>query len=199
MKLQLKRLSYNVVGDIAFSFLKKYHSDFSIPIPIEEIAEGKLHIEIIPVNKLKVLYDTDGCLDSTLSKIFIDMDLYMKYENRTRFTIAHEIGHSVLHKTYFENLDIHTVEDIYNISDQINEDDYGWLEYQAYSFAGQVLVPKNVLVTEVEKRLGEIPKGKFLPEKIFSISQELLEIFNVSGEVLSRRLQKTGIINNDGV
>lgn len=199
MKLQLKRLSYNDVGDIAFSFLKNYHPDLHIPIPIEEIAESKLHIEIIPVNKLKNLYDTDGCLDSTLSKIFIDMDLYMKYENRTRFTIAHEIGHLVLHKTYFENLEIHTVEDIYNISDQISEDDYGWLEYQAYSFAGQVLVPKNVLVSEVEKRLGEIPKEKFLPEKIFSISQDLLEIFNVSGEVLSRRLQKAGIINDDDV
>lgn len=198
MKLQLKRLSYNDVGDIAFSFLKKYHSDLNTPIPIEEIAESKLHIEIIPVNRLKILYDTDGCLDSTLSKIFIDMDLYMKYENRTRFTIAHEIGHLILHKTYFENLDIHTVEDIYNISEQINEDDYGWLEYQAYSFAGQVLVPKSVLVSEVEKRLGEIPKEKFLPEKIFSISQDLLEIFNVSGEVLSRRLQKAGIINNGG-
>jgi len=199
MKLQLKRLSYNDVGDIALDFIKKYHPNLNTPIPIEEIAENKLHIEIIPVSKLKVLYDTDGCLDSTLSKIFIDIDLYMKYENRTRFTIAHEIGHLVLHKTYFENLHIHTIEDIYNISDQISEDDYGWLEYQAYSFAGQVLVPKNILITEVQRRLGEIPKEKFLPEKIFSISQELLEIFNVSGEVLSRRLQKAGIINSDGV
>jgi Zn-dependent peptidase ImmA (M78 family) len=199
MKLQLKRLSYNDVGDIAFDFLKKYHQNLNIPIPIEEIAEGELHIEIIPVNKLKILHDTDGCLDSSLSKIFIDMDLYMKYENRTRFTIAHEIGHLILHKTYFENLDIHTVEDIYNISDQISDDDYGWLEYQAYSFAGQVLVPKDILINEVEKRLGEIPKQRFLPEKVFSISQELLEIFGVSGEVLLRRLQKADIINSDGV
>lgn len=199
MKLQLKRLSYFNIGEITVEFLKKHHNDFTLPIPIEEIAESKLHLEIIPVSKLKMLHDIDGCLDSSLSKIFIDMDLYMKYENRTRSTIAHEIGHLILHKTYFENLNIHTVEDIYNISDQISEDDYGWLEYQAYSFAGQVLVPKNVLISEVEKRLGGIPKGKFLPEKIFSISQDLLEIFNVSGEVLSRRLQKAGIINNDGI
>lgn len=122
----------------------------------------------------------------------------MKYENRTRFTIAHEVGHFMLHKTCFENLNIHAVEDIYNISDQISEDDYGWIEYQAYSFAGQVLVPKNILINEVEKRMGQIPKEKFLPEKIFSISQELLEMFNVSGEVLLRRLQKEGVINNDG-
>lgn len=198
MKLNLTKLSYANIGKIADNFLQNYHSHISLPIPIEEIAEAKLNIEIIPVKDLRKNYDVDGCLDSTLSRIFIDYSLYLENEHRSRFTIAHEMGHLVLHSTLFQNLKINHPEDIYHITTQINDFDYGWLEYQAYTFAGHVLVPKESLINEVERRLGKIPDKKFLPEQIFSISQELLEVFKVSGEVLSRRLGKEGVISTDG-
>lgn len=199
MKLKLEKLSYIKIGEIATSFLSQYHPDFSLPIPIEEIAEQQIDLEIIPIKNLRTLSDVDGSLDSSLSKIFIDMDLYLNQENRTRFTIAHEIGHLVLHKDLFKNLNIQKPKDIYELSNNICEEDYGWLEYQAYTFAGHVLVPQRLLFLEVKKRLGDIPKKKFIPEMIFPISQELLDVFNVSGEVLSRRLQKENIISADGV
>jgi len=198
MKLNLQRLSYPKIGSIADEFLTKYNPFFSLPIPIEEIAEGKLNIEIIPIKGLRQKHDVDGCLDSTLSRIFIDLDLYVKNENRTRFTIAHEVGHLILHNQMFRKLNITTEEDIYKLTVNTTDEDYGWLEYQAYVFAGNVLVPKAAIIQEVEKRLGKIPDKKFLPEEIFPISQELLEVFKVSGEVLSRRLGKEGIIKTDG-
>lgn len=70
--------------------------------------------------------------------------------------------------------------------------------YQAYVFAGNMLVPKIALIQKIEKGLGKVPEKKFLPEEIFPISQELLDIFKVSGEVLSRKLGKEGIIRTDG-
>lgn len=194
MGLNLQKLSYPRIGYVADEFLNKYHPSFTLPIPIEEIAEGKLNVEIIPIKSLRQGYDVDGCLDSTLSKIFIDLDLYMKSENRTRFTIAHEIGHLILHGKIFKELNIETEEEIFKLTVNTTDDDYGWLEYQAYAFAGNVLVPKIVLIQEVEKRLGKIPEEKFLPEEIFPVSQELLDAFKVSGEVLSRRLGKEGVI-----
>lgn len=198
MRLNLRKLSYLKIGYVADEFLNRYHSSFALPIPIEEIAEGKLNIEIIPIKNLRQNHDVDGLLDSTLSKIFIDLDLYVKSENRTRFTIAHEIGHLILHEEIFRGLNIRTEEDAFRLTVNTTDDDYGWLEYQAYVFAGNVLVPKNALTHEVEKRLGKIPYKKFLPEDIFPISQELLDVFKVSGEVLSRRLGKEGIIKTDG-
>lgn len=194
MKLNLQRFSYPKIGTLADNFLKKYNPSFSLPIPIEEIAEGKLNIKISPIKGLRQKHDVDGCLDSTLSTIFIDLDLYINNENRTRFTIAHETGHIILHSQIFSDLEIKTEEDIFKLTVNTTDEDYGWLEYQAYAFAGHVLVPKAALIQEVEKRLGKISNKIFLPEEIFPISQELLEVFKVSGEVLSRRLGKEGII-----
>lgn len=77
----------------AEKFLASYHPSLYLPIPIEKIVESKLNIEIIPVKNLRRQYDVDGSLDSSLSRVFIGLDLYTGNENRTRFTLAHEIGH----------------------------------------------------------------------------------------------------------
>lgn len=193
MKINLPHLSYQKIGQIADLFLSKYHSSFSLPIPIEEIAEAKLHLKIIPQINLKKDYDIDGFLTSDLSSIFIDFNLYLKFENRTRLTIAHEIGHLILHGNFFQRLNINSLEALNNFAAQITDEDYRWLEYQAYSFAGQVLVPKKQLFQQLEKRLGKIPTSEET-EMILPVLQELIDIFNVSGEVLLRRLMKENIV-----
>lgn len=196
MKLNLQKLSYHKIGQIAAEFLAKYHLSLSLPVPIEEIAEAKLNLKIIPVKTLKRDFDVDGCLDSSLSKIYIDFDLYIQHENRTRFTIAHEIGHLVLHQKVFEKLAINNQNDLYKLADNISSDDYGWLEFQAYSFAGQVLVPKEKLVKEIKTKIILGTNKSITAEELFPIFQELTEAFNVSGEVLLRRLQKEGLVIN---
>ena len=196
MKLNLPRLSDGKIGEIAQKFLEKNHPTFKLPIPIEEIAESKLDIEIIPVKRLKKDYDVDGCLVSSLSRIFIDFDLYMDQENRTRFTLAHEIGHLILHYEIFQELKIKTESDLYKLTENINNEDYKWLEYQAYSFAGHVLVPSTLLVSEIKTRLTIKSQGEVSAEDLYPIFPELIEKFNVSGEVLLRRLQKVGLVKN---
>ena len=197
MSLPIKRLSYVKLGEIAEAFLKSYHPSLLIPIPIELIAERALGIELVPVIDMKKRFDAEACLASSLKTIFIDYRTYMNFENRARFSIAHEIAHIVLHAEIFISLNIKTESDIVKLSKKITEEEYDWLEFQAYSFAGHVLVPQKKLLQEVESRLGKVPSYKFLPEEIFPISQELLETFNVSGEVLARRLQKDGIIRSN--
>ncbi len=196
MKLNLPRLSDGKIGEIAQKFLEKNHPTFKLPIPIEEIAESKLDIEIIPVKRLKKDYDVDGCLVSSLSRIFIDFDLYMDQENRTRFTLAHEIGHLILHYEIFHELKIKTESDLYKLTENTSNEDYKWLEYQAYSFAGHVLVPSTLLVSEIKTRLTIKSQGEVSAEDLYPIFPELIEKFNVSGEVLLRRLQKVGLVKN---
>ena len=196
MSFVTKVLSYKQIGEKAENFLSKYHPSLTLPIPIEEIAESQFNIEIVPVIGVKREYDVEASIKSDFSTIFIDYDLYMKHENRTRFTIAHELGHLILHKELFESLKIETTEDLYNLSEKISDKEYSWLEWQAYSFAGQVLVPKNILFKEIEKRLGRLPKEETL-ETIFPLVGDLSEIFQVSGEVVVRRLQKEKIIKDN--
>lgn len=196
MSLQLQRLSYEKIGEIASEFLQTYHSSLSLPIPIEEIAESKLNLKIITEANLKKDYDIDGFLTSDLSTIFIDFNLYLKFENRSRFTIAHEIGHFILHGEIFKKMAINSTTDLYNRIESISDDEYGWLEYQAYSFASHVLVPKQQLIAELEKKIGKIPSHES-PEVIAPVAQDLLDIFQVSGEVMLRRLQKEAIVKTN--
>lgn len=197
MKLNLPRLSDSQIGSIAEKFLEKNYSSLLLPIPIEEIAESKFDIEIIPVKLLKKSYDVDGSLDSSLKRIFIDFDLYMEQENRTRFTIAHEVGHLILHQKIFNELNIQTESDLHKLIEGINNDDYKWLEYQAYSFAGHVLVPSKLLTKEIYSRLLVKPLSEITAEDLYPIFPDLIKIFNVSGEVILRRLQKIGLVKNN--
>ena len=196
MSFQLPHLSYQSIGQIADQFLAKCHPNLILPIPIEEIAEKKLNLKIIPESNLKRDFDVDGFLTSGLTAIFIDFDLYQKFENRTRLTIAHEIGHTVLHGEFFKSLKIQSASDLDNLATKLSEEQYRWLEYQAYSFGSQVLIPKDLLLQEIRKRTGKIPHLE-TPEVLAPIAQDLLVVFQVSGEAMLRRLQKEGIVKSN--
>ncbi len=196
MSLKVKHLSYRQIGLMADQFLSTHHPSLSLPIPIEEIAEAKLNLKIIPAMKIKEQFDVDGCLNSDLTAIFIDYDLYMKYDNRARSTIAHEVGHLILHNDLFQTLNIKTSDDLHRLTEKITAEEYGWLEFQAYSFAGHILVPSKLLFKEIKDKLGKIP-NKETPEVLFPVLQDLLDIFQVSGDVMLRRLQKEGIVKSN--
>lgn len=193
MSLQLQHLSYQRLGEIAEEFLKRYHPKLILPIPIENIAEQKLNLKIIQEMNLKKSYDVDGFLTSDLTTIFVDFDLYLKQESRTRFTIAHEVGHWVLHGKLFRDLEINSAGDLGNLIEKVTDAENQWLEYQAYSFAGQVLVPRDLLFNEIKKRVGRVPQLE-TPEILVPIAQDLLDVFKVSGLVMSRRLEKEKIV-----
>lgn len=196
MILQIQRLSYQRIGQIADKFLSRYHPKLSLPIPIEEIAEQKLNLKIVQEMNLKKDYDIDGFLTSDLTIIFIDFDLYLNFENRTRFTIAHEIGHFILHGELFKKLNINSVDQLNELAVKITDEEYRWLEYQAYSFASHTLVPKQLLLNEIKKRIGKIPRLE-APEILAPIAQDLLNVFQVSGEVMLRRFEKEEIVRSN--
>lgn len=196
MKLPIKCLSYTKIGSLAEEFLLKYHPILSLPIPIEEIIEQKLRIKIIQQMGLKRDFDVDGFSVTDFSVIFIDFDIYMKYENRTRFTLAHEIGHLVLHKDLIQKLVINSTEKLHSFNKSLSDEDYGWLEYQAYSFASHVLVPSRLLFNQLKSKLGRIPNNE-APEVLAPVAADLLDVFKVSDSVILGRLQKEGIIKSN--
>lgn len=193
MKLNLPRLTYLQIGNIADQFLSLHHPTLSLPIPIEEIAESKLNLRIFEEINLRKDFDIDSFLTSDLSTIFIDFDIYANVENRARCSIAHEIGHLILHGKILSNQKISNTVELDKFLSSIDEDEYGWLEYQAYSFANQVLVPKKLLMTEIKNLIGYIPNQAPL-ESILSPLEDLAEIFQVSSSLMLRRLQKEEIV-----
>lgn len=145
------------VVNAANNFLKTYHSSFDLPIPIEEIVEHKMDIAVFAVPGIKSLIGIDTFISSDFSQITVDEDCFVRFPERTRFSIAHEVGHLILHKDWYEKYEPKTFEDYLNSHDKADEQIYKFTEIQAQTFAGLVLVPTDILINELKKRLGRIP------------------------------------------
>ena len=75
IKLRVRRLSYNDIRRISEQFLREFHAERSIPTPIEEIAEFKCRLDIIPLPGLRDLLEIDGFISSDLSSITVDQQV----------------------------------------------------------------------------------------------------------------------------
>lgn len=129
---------------------RKKHWDDSIPVDIEKIIELGLSFDIIPVAGLMKLCNIDALVAIETSRIYADYDVYIdeRYANRLRFSYAHEIGHTVLHRSIYINLKISTWEDYYEFFEKIPQKKYQYLETQANMFAGALLIPSDRLIKE---------------------------------------------------
>ncbi len=185
------RLSYEQIKNIAQKFLEKYHPKSTIPIPIEEIVELQLNVKISTIPNLKRECDTDGFINSGFTEITLDDNVFNLYEERARFTIAHEIGHKLLHSQIYESCEIKTKEDYLNFQNTLTHEDQKWLEIQAHIFAACVLVPTEKLKEEIKAAIGEQK-----PQADYSIPylRNLPQRFKVSWEVLSRRIVKEKLL-----
>lgn len=143
--IEIPVLSYDALRGIANSFLKDYHPNLEIPVPIEEIIEFQLKKDIIPLPGLHQGFEVDGFTSSDLTSIYVDEFVYTSRPGRYRFTLAHEIGHNVLHENIYKKANFHSIKEWREFINSISEKDHSWLEYQAYAFGGLILVPQEHL------------------------------------------------------
>ena len=90
----------------ADNFRNKYWPSNSIPVDIFEILEFELNIEIRTIFSLKEAGDIDALLLGNLKTIVVDLNDFLneRSQNRLRFSVAHEIGHLVLHSDIFSKI-----------------------------------------------------------------------------------------------
>lgn len=189
-----KSLKYNEIINLAEIFLKEHHSTLEIPIPIEDIIELGLGIKITSYNGLKKNFDIDGFLTGDCSEIVIDNSVFVKFKERARFTLAHELGHRVLHKELYEHMNFKTPEDVVSFQNAISEEQYGWYEYQANVFAAGILVPTKILKLEYENAAKEKEKINKENEFIIPYLEFLPSKFEVSSYVLIQRARKEKLL-----
>ena len=68
--------SYEDFRRRADEFLAKYHPAATMPDPIEEIIEFQLGMDIVPLQGLHGLIETDGFVTSDLREIHVDEFVY---------------------------------------------------------------------------------------------------------------------------
>jgi Zn-dependent peptidase ImmA (M78 family) len=194
-EIQIPYLRDEEIRNCADKFREKYWGE-DIPVDIELIAERNLKLFIIPISNLRYSAHTEAYLSGDLKEIAYDPIIN---DVRTRFSIAHEIGHLILHADVIRKLRPNSIDEWKKIQKILPEALWGRAEYQAREFAGRLLVPPNKLIEalidlkpliEQAKKIApdlELPVIKEL------VSPKLAKKFFVSDEVIVRRMDAEGI------
>ncbi len=191
-------LSPNQLRRQAESFLRRYHPTGAIPVPIEDIVDLHFRIDIIPLPGLRSGFDVEAFITSNMEAIYVDDDIYRNYINRFRFSLAHEIAHAVLHQKVFRSLSFSSVADWKQMQTSFPPKEYGSLEWQAYTFAGLILVPSDVLlerfktaVQRAEREGISLVAASDMARHI--IAGALAPEFEVSTSVIDKRIAFDGL------
>ncbi len=188
-------LSYEDLRKKADSFLAQFHPESSIPIPIEEIIEFQMGLNIFPMPGLGDLLEAEGFISSDLKTITVNEYIYENNKSRYRFTLAHEVGHLWLHENLYRSHIFDSIEEWKEFVQGIPDDNHNWFEWQAYSFAGLLLVPREPLIAEVTSNIELIEKEGISLEKNWDIAWDYIytdvaKAFSVSAQVIEKRVGK---------
>lgn len=184
-------LNYDQLRRHAQAFLAKHHPTQQIPVPIEHIIEFQLHLDIVPLPGLEEAFEIVGFTASTLDEISVDQYVYEHQPGRYRFTLAHEVGHVILHAALFKEHRFRGVAEWKRFVRAFPDLELSRLEWQAHSFAGLVLVPPEALQQELKSAAKQVKAKSVTKETDFATSlivDMVATRFQVSGDVIERRL-----------
>ncbi|MBN2581563.1 MAG: ImmA/IrrE family metallo-endopeptidase [Planctomycetes bacterium] len=182
----------------------------AVPVPIELIIE-RHGIDIVPLPSLRRNFDIDGITSCDLTRIYVDDQIEYIHENRYRFTLAHELGHVVLHADLFREYCDAAVglDDWFELHRSMGEASGGSIEYHANYFAGFVLVPTESLKTSFDGAAAEViqlvkaamsqgaRRDAALGFAWDTLCSRLAQTFQVSQKVIERRLTTEGYTSSD--
>lgn len=170
-------------------------NEISSEILFKEFPKYKITFEDFPKGVLGVL---------SLKHNLISLSNEIRNDNKRRnYTIAHEIGHIVLHSSFFDTIEQTYEYDDENVSPIVNEEVYRRMETQANLFASYLLIPEKNLFVYFNKILEELnihKKQLYLdsqPCNVKDVNYALLklsEYFNVSKEVIKYRLKNENLL-----
>lgn len=196
----------NEINYVAESFLASYHPNMSIPVPIEKIIDNSLKIDIIPFPDLKNSFskaglDIDAFIAKDFKSISVDEHVYDKVPNRFRLGLAHEIGHMYLHGYMYQQFYFENREEWKQLIKSLPVDKRERFEWQAFEFAGLLLVPRKILKQEFDRAISEAEIRFNMrygnnPDLIKDalIERILPDKFQVSSTVIRIRLERDRLI-----
>lgn len=199
MEVKAPFLRYDDIRPKAAEFLSQHNLTGEIPVPIERIVELRFEMDIVPEPGLHKHFDIDSYISHDLTEIRVDDYVYQSRPGRYRFSLCHELGHRVLHREVYAALEFHTISEWKDLmTNAISERDYRILEWQASSFAGLVLVPRENLSEKYGEAVRMVEDhGLSLDDnsEVFrdTVSEYIARHFGVSSAVVTRRLQDDGV------
>lgn len=186
-------LSYDQLKAAAAETLLNSNYADRFPVAIEMIVERSFGMDVVPIRGLQNSFNIDAFISQDLAAISVDEFVLENRLNRYRFSLAHELGHRVLHREIFGAIKFKSITDWKSRITQFPEKEYSFLEYQANTFANCLLVPASQLDRRFEAAVERIRRGGVNPSEypdvcLDAIATELSYQFEVSSDVIQRRL-----------
>lgn len=147
----------------------------SAPVPVDRIAKqmgAQLRFSPLDQELSGMIFIKDGVPIIGVNSLH--------HPNRQRFTIAHEIGHLVLHRQTLTSA-VHVDKDFKLFRGPKTAEGSDPIEVAANNFGSELLVPRTFLEPFLEKLHVDMDDEKPL--------EELAQKFRVSKQVLSYRIQ----------
>lgn len=175
-------ISYNEIKRVTDNLLEEADC-LDLPINIEKLY-NYLDINFILCDDLPD--NVDSFLQMNFSNILVNESKFFNdsMQKRLRFSIAHELGHFVLHRRLVNFNTFDTYKRYYDFFINLNPYEYYKIEKQADLFAALLLVPEDLLKLEHKKLLRKNSNAK----ETFIIEQ-LSNTFEVSKEVIKIKLK----------
>jgi len=223
--MKVKYLPREQIEAASLSVLAEYGRRFGTverpPIPVEEIIECLLGLEL-GFDNLPRLLGMPDVLGATwvddrrvLIDESLDPTLPTAIEGRYRFTVAHEVGHWQLHRHLFQSNPAQTP--LFNALPEPSivcrtgsrKDP---MEWQADTFAGYLLMPKEMVFQAWEVRHGSLEPYVAIDEiadlsarwglaedrtPTVEVARELARDFGASGQAMQIRLVGLGLIKTE--
>ncbi len=195
--MEFESLTPNDIEQKAKQFLVNYFSacnkSLAIPIPIESIAEHYLgyNIEITDEGVFTNPLILGGIIFDQ-KKIMVNATAEA-HEGRYSFTLAHEVGHHVLHKAIFESAN----NDRMVCREDANKPTE---ERQADYFAGALLMPEEQ-IRQLYKEL-ELPQRWYTGRAMKAVARKMMTAggySNVSNQAMTVRLRQLGLTKDTKV
>jgi len=170
---------------------RDFSGTFDLPVPVESIAEHFLKYDLeITDDGLFADPTFLGGISFETKTIFVNASIE-DHEGRYTFTIAHEIGHHVLHKDVYDEL----------ISDRSQimcreEKKKPLIERQADRFAAALMMPRQTITAEVNRLVNVGPKSLGGALKLAGQLQSTSGFRNVSVAALVNRLKDLNLIHD---
>ncbi|WP_378291948.1 ImmA/IrrE family metallo-endopeptidase [Aquimarina rubra] len=155
-------LRYNRGSAAAKDLLEQNGFDNLLDFPLDLFASG-LGATVIE----KELLNSDGRIIFGKKHTIIEINEEIEFEQKKRFTLAHEIGHLVLHKGIEIHNDNESTTSWFNNKEKQARN--GRVEYEANQFASELLIPSLLFI---ERQEGK----KFSPQLL----RDLAVYFKVS-------------------
>lgn len=175
-----------------------------LPVDVLTVAEIDLKLDPLRFDDLWTKYRRDAALTPNFTGIYVDTESYDLWEKggalwkqrRLRFSVAHEIGHYVLHREIASKVAFRDFDEFARWTNDNHGQKYT-LEQEANEFAGRLLVPPERLRQGLDSFAPGLEKA--MPHWFTSMdargafAESATNLFQVSQQAIETRLDREGI------